>query len=123
VYGRLGSDVDRGREWSEGFEDVVDVADEHSAVADELMAAGAGETVDGARDCEDFASLFVGVAGSVEGADCADASTRRTPSDIPLMMRFRWGKSPGRICWLSGISLMRAPCWVISPASDWFSGG
>jgi hypothetical protein len=57
VYGRVGGDVDRGREWSEGFEDVVDVADEHGAVADELMAASAGETVDGARDCEYFASL------------------------------------------------------------------
>jgi hypothetical protein len=42
------------------------MADEEGAVANELVAAGAGEAVDGAGYGEDIAVLFVGVASGVE---------------------------------------------------------
>ena len=70
------------------FEDVVDRLDQPGTVADQAMAAAAGEAVGGPGDGEDLAILFHGVPAVESDPLRGVASTTTTPSDSPEMIRF-----------------------------------
>ena len=91
-----GGEVEGCWEWSECFEDIIDVADEQSAVADELIAAGAGEAVDRPGNSEDLAVLFLGVPRRVESAGASgsfdEEDAEGESADDAVALREKSGK-------------------------------
>ncbi len=66
--GLVGSGLDLADQRTEFLEDVIDGLDEPGTVADQAMAAAAGDTVDRTGDGEDLAVLLHGMVGGGERA-------------------------------------------------------
>jgi hypothetical protein len=80
------------------FEDVVDGFPESCALADQAVAAAAGDAVDRSGEGEALAVLFHRMVAVESEPLRVASSTTTTPRQRPEMIRFRWENRP---TWLS----------------------
>ena len=91
------------------LQDIADAHYQFSAILYQCIAAAAARAENVVRQGKYIAALLIGMGHCVHGAALFRASATSTPSDIPLMMRFRCGKFFAKGAVPMGISVMIAP--------------